>query len=166
MDINKHKYNIFISRQTLLMIGLGYKQKCNNFGYLSIQVWLKGNDTRNVSIFVQILGINHFQPFLVELSFKTHYQTFFKLIKVGQIVLAVASIWDQPSPAILSYKCKTVLYKCFIWSYINSFVIKITFYFSLVYFVFPSFTLQFPKLSQIHLAILNHNFYLYPYLWD
>ena len=27
------------------MIGLSYKQKCNNFGYLSIQVWLKGNDT-------------------------------------------------------------------------------------------------------------------------
>ena len=26
------------------MIGLSYKQKCNNFGYLSIQMWLKGND--------------------------------------------------------------------------------------------------------------------------
>ena len=34
----------FISRQTLLNDWLICKQKCNNFGYLSIQVWLKGND--------------------------------------------------------------------------------------------------------------------------
>ena len=26
------------------LVQLKYKQKCNNFGYLSIQVWLKGND--------------------------------------------------------------------------------------------------------------------------
>ena len=26
------------------MIGLSYKQKCNNFGYHSIEVQLKGND--------------------------------------------------------------------------------------------------------------------------
>ena len=35
---------MIIDIQALLMIGLSYKQKCNNFGYLSIQMWLKGND--------------------------------------------------------------------------------------------------------------------------
>ena len=32
------------------MIGLSYKQKCNNFGYLSIQMWLKGNDNVDFSV--------------------------------------------------------------------------------------------------------------------
>ena len=35
------------------MIGLSYKQKCNNFGYLSIEVWLKGNDTIRETSFIK-----------------------------------------------------------------------------------------------------------------
>ena len=35
------------------MIGLSYKQKCNNFGYLSIEVWSKGNDRRHTKLGVQ-----------------------------------------------------------------------------------------------------------------
>ena len=40
----EERHNIFISGQTLLNDWLNCEQKCNNFGYLSIQVWLKGND--------------------------------------------------------------------------------------------------------------------------
>ena len=39
---NCHLYLLVDKRYWL--IGLSYKQKCNNFGYLLIQVWLKGND--------------------------------------------------------------------------------------------------------------------------
>ena len=52
---NNHKINlvaqyiyIFINRQTLLMIGLSYKQKCNNFGYHSSEVQSKGNDNFHI----------------------------------------------------------------------------------------------------------------------
>ena len=41
-----HQIHIFfIKVQMLLIDEHKFKQKCNNFGYLSIQVWLKGNDT-------------------------------------------------------------------------------------------------------------------------
>ena len=35
------------------MIGLSYKQKCNNFGYHSIEVRSKGNDTTNKNFDLQ-----------------------------------------------------------------------------------------------------------------
>ena len=36
---------LFINGQMLLIDKHKFKQKCNNFGYLSIQVCLKGNDS-------------------------------------------------------------------------------------------------------------------------
>ena len=49
MDINQHKQNIFINRQELSNDWLNCQQKCNNFGYLSIEVRSKGNDTMQLS---------------------------------------------------------------------------------------------------------------------
>ena len=41
-----HKYIVFIKGQMLMIDRHKFEQKCNNFGYLSIQFWLKGNDRR------------------------------------------------------------------------------------------------------------------------
>ena len=56
------------------LIGLSYKQKCNNFGYLSIEVWLKGNDKYHIfcwslsSIKNDCLLISHHLPYLIKIK--------------------------------------------------------------------------------------------------
>ena len=64
------------------MIGLSYKQKCNNFGYLSIQVWLKGNDTTvtfiscDVIIYIIIGNMNKAMNFFLIHQKKTRISTY------------------------------------------------------------------------------------------
>ena len=81
MRLGKMRH-IFINRQTLLMIGLSYKQKCNNFGYHSSEVQSKGNDSVGTWTDVRVGQI---PIFLDWYQYWTDTNTDLLSINVGQI---------------------------------------------------------------------------------